>query len=320
MATVISVCSQKGGVSKTSTTIELATVLKLKGRRVLVVDYDQQCSLSKNVSADLKSGTIYDVLHADVPVKNAIQRLELFDIIPASESLSRADREFIEDDDVFLLVDILDIVKDDYDYIFVDNAPSRNKLLTMSYIASDYIVIPTECDESSLDGLVTTEKDVDKLVNGRHRDSHAKILGYILTKNENTLMHQLAYDTLCELANNNPDKPFVMKVRKSIKVSEVKTFHTAASKLYGPKSQQVVKDYYNIVNVILARLESEEVFANAKKDSRVKIKKMGSGSDSVSYLVSPSDGYMLRDGSECVRVKTVADILSILDSEIIEVN
>ena len=62
---VISICSQKGGVSKSTTTIEIGTEFKKRGYRVLVIDFDQQCSLSKNVAADFSKPSIYDVLHAD---------------------------------------------------------------------------------------------------------------------------------------------------------------------------------------------------------------------------------------------------------------
>lgn len=252
MPTTISICSQKGGVSKSSTTIELAAVFKKKGKRVLVIDFDQQCSLTKDVGGDLSGNTIYNVLHADCEIKEAIQHLELFDLVAGSESLSRADREFIEDDDNFILSDIIEFLPD-YDYIFIDNAPSRNKLLTMTYIASDYIIIPTECDESSKDSLVTTQKDVYKLVNGRHHDSHAKILGYILAKYERTAMHQIALEDLHGLAESNPDRPFVAAIRKSIKVSEVKTFHTAVTEMY--KRLPIADDYTFIADLILERLE-----------------------------------------------------------------
>lgn len=254
MANVISVCSQKGGVSKSSTTIELASEFKKRGYNVLVIDFDQQCSLSKNINGDLSAASIYDVLHGEVPINDAVQHLEFFDLVTASESLSRADREFIEDDDVFLLADLVGIVNDEYDYIFVDNAPSRNKLLTMTYVASDYVIIPTECDESSLDSLVTTQRDIYKLVNGRHKDSHAKILAYILTKNENTLMHKIAYDNLVSIAESSPDEPFIETVRKSIKMSEVKTFHSAVVKEY--PSSSIARDFIRITDKILERLEA----------------------------------------------------------------
>ena len=246
---VISVCTQKGGVSKTSTTIEIATILKQRGYNVLVIDLDQQCSLTKNVAGNLETSSIYDVFHAQATLEDAIQHLELFDLIASSESLSRIDRELLDDDDVFLLADACDILKNSYDFIFIDNAPSRNKLLAMSYIASDYIIIPTECDESSIDGVVTTQKDVYKLVNGRHHDSHAKILGYILNRFEPTNMCAIALETLKSIADETAEKPFVYTIRKSVKVSEVKTLHSAVSSYY--KNEQISKDYNGLVDLIL---------------------------------------------------------------------
>lgn len=257
MARIICICSQKGGVAKTTSTIEVASILKLKGNRVLVIDLDQQCSLSKNIGASLDNKTIYNVIRAECEIKEAIQHLELFDCIPGSESLSRADKEFIEADDVFALADIFGYIKDDYDYILIDNGPSRNTLLTMSYIASDYVIIPTEADESSLDSLVTTERDINKLVNGRHHDSHAIIIGYILTRAEKaTVLHQLAIENLKAEAKKNPVKPFVLTVRKSIKASEVKTFHTSMAAMY--HNLPVSMDYQLITEQMIKIMDKIE--------------------------------------------------------------
>ena len=255
-AKVISVCSQKGGVSKTSTTIEIATILSQRNFDVLVIDLDQQCSLSKNVGGDLSKNSIYDIFHAECSLEDAIQHLELFgfDLITSSESLSRVDREFVDLDDVFLLSDVCNLVKEKYDYIFVDNAPSRNILLNMSYIASDYVIIPTECDESSLDGAVTTREDILKIVNGRRHDSHARILGYVLNRSEQTIMCSIALDTLREqIAPNTPGQPFIYEIRKSVKVSEVKSLHSAVSIEY--KNEKIANDYNGLVDVILESIK-----------------------------------------------------------------
>lgn len=256
MARVIGICSQKGGVAKSTSTIEIASILKQMGNRVLVIDLDQQCSLTKDIGAVQNGITIYNALHGECPINDAIQHLEIFDCIAGSASLSRADREFIDDDDNFLLADLCDIIKDDYDYILIDNSPSRNKLLTMTYVVTDYVIIPTECDESSKDSLVTTQNDIYKLVNSRHHDSHALVIGYILTKYEKTIMHQVAIDDLKELAKKNPAKPFVLTVRKSIKASEVKTFHTSMAEMY--RSLPVSMDYQLIVEEMIKTINKLE--------------------------------------------------------------
>lgn len=263
MARILCICSQKGGVAKTTSTIEVASILKMKGFKVLVIDLDQQCNLSKNVGADLTKDTIYNVFRAECEIKEAIQQLDLFDCIAGSESLSRADKEFIDTDDIFILSDICDIIKESYDYILIDNGPARNNLLTMSYIAADYIIIPTEADESSIDSLVTTEKDINMLVNGRHHDSHAVVIGYLLTRAEKTtVLHQLALENLKGIAKKNPIKPFVLTVRKSIKAGEVKTFHTSMAEMYS--NEPVSMDYQIVTEEMIKIMDKVE-----KKNKRI---------------------------------------------------
>lgn len=175
MSKVISIASSKGGVAKSTSTVELAVVFKNMNYKVLVIDLDENCSLSKNIGAELDTGrTIYEVLHGNVNVYDSIQHNDLFDVIVGSKSLSLVAQEFIDRDDVYLLADLMDILKSDYDYIFIDNAPSRSLLLTMTYIAADYIICTTVCDDSSTDMIIETENDVNALVNNRHHDSHAK--------------------------------------------------------------------------------------------------------------------------------------------------
>lgn len=248
----ISICTQKGGTGKSTSTVEVAAILKQRGYKVLVIDFDQQCSLSKNIKADLTKDTIYDVLHGTVPIADAIQQNDLFDIIPGSASLSKAEREFVDMDDIFLLSDLTKYITNNYDFLFIDNGPSRNILLTMTYIASDYIIIPTESDESSIDAVVTTQNDLKKFVEGRHHDSHAKIMGYILTKFENTTMHKIAHETLEDLAKENDFDPFVATVSKSIKMSEIKTYHTAISTTNEISKQ--AEEYNSIVDNILRKV------------------------------------------------------------------
>lgn len=260
MAYVISFMSAKGGVAKTSSTIEIAAIFKKKGFRTLVIDLDENCSLSKNVGAEWSSAerTIYEVLHATENVYDCIQHLDIFDIIVGSKSLSRVPKEFVEDDDNFLLADLMEILKEDYDFIFIDNAPSRSKLLTMTYIAVDYVIAPTVCDESSTDMIIEVENDIYKLVNNRHHDSHAKIIGYVLTcYKSNTSMHSVALEKMQDLANEKEGdlKPFIMTVTEGIIMSEVKTFHTAVClEKTDKKTEKIQNEYKAISDAILKRV------------------------------------------------------------------
>lgn len=257
MAKVISIASSKGGVAKSTSTVEIATVFHNMGYRVLVIDLDENCSLGKNVGADLNTKkTIYEVLHGSINVFDAIQKNELFDIVIGSKSLSLVAQEFIDRDDVYLLGDLMNILQDEYDFIFIDNAPSRSLLLTMTYIAADYIIIPTVCDDSSTDMILETEHDVNALVNNRHHDSHAKIIGYILTwYKKNTNMHGVALEKLQEIANEKEVPPFVMTVSEAIIASEVKTYHTAICSI--SKSSKLGREYYSIAEEMIKRMEAE---------------------------------------------------------------
>lgn len=257
MATVISIASSKGGVAKSTSTVEIATVFHNMGHRVLVIDLDENCSLSKNVGAEINTKkTIYEILHGNINVFDAVQKNELFDIITGSKSLSLVAQEFIDRDDVYLLADLMGILKDDYDFIFIDNAPSRSLLLTMTYIAADYVIIPTVCDDSSTDMVLETENDINALVNNRHHDSHAKIIGYLLTwYKKTTNMHGVALEKLQEIANEKEVPPFVMVVSEAIKASEVKTYHTAICNI--AKSSKIGREYYDIAEEILKRIKED---------------------------------------------------------------
>ena len=255
MAKVINIFAQKGGVAKTSTIIETAAVLKIRGYKVLVIDLDQQCSLTKNVGGNISGQTIYEVMHAECTINDAVQHLELFDLITGSASLSKVADEITDDEDLYLLKDIIELVDNEYDYVFIDNNPGRSNLVTMTYIASDYFIIPTECDEGSKDAVVTTQQDINMLKTKTGKKDNARILGYILSRYENTTMHQLALEDLQKLAAKSKvkPKPFVAKVRKSIKVSEAKTLHSSVVAEY--KGLPLADDFVNIADEIIKRTD-----------------------------------------------------------------
>lgn len=256
MAKVISIASSKGGVAKSTSTVELATVFHNMKYRVLAIDLDENCSLSKNIGAELNTKqTIYEVLHGTVNVFDAVQHNDLFDVIVGSKSLSLVAQEFVDRDDVYLLGDLMEILKDEYDFIFIDNAPSRSLLLTMTYIAADYVIIPTVCDDSSTDMVIETENDINTLVNNRHHDSHAKVIGYILTWYKKTNMHGVALEKLQEIANEKDVPPFVLTVSEAVKASEVKTYHTAVCEI--AKSSKIGREYYEIAEETLKRIKGD---------------------------------------------------------------
>ena len=103
MGMTIATINQKGGAGKTTTAIELSYDLAEFERKVLLIDIDSQVGLTYYVPVDPSMPTIYDVLHANKKIDDAIQHLDRIDVITASEELSKADKEFVDYDDIFLL-------------------------------------------------------------------------------------------------------------------------------------------------------------------------------------------------------------------------
>ena len=255
MVKTIAITSAKGGVGKSTCTVEIANALRnITNKRVLVIDLDENSTLSENIGADISApNTIYDVLTGACSINDAVQHHKLFDIIPGSKSLSKASVEFTEREDVYLLSDVIEFIKDDYDFIFVDNAPSRSVLLTMTIIAADYIIIPTMSDEGSMKMVDEMEKDISKLVNSRNHESHAEVIGYILNFYKRSNMYDLALNRLQEHINDHDEpKPFIAIVKELIIASEVKTFKTAICEDY--KSSPLGRSFYDIANTIVKRI------------------------------------------------------------------
>lgn len=246
----IAIANQKGGTGKTSTCLELCSILGERGYKVLAIDLDQQKNLSIYCGADINHASIYDALHGHKSITECVQHVNTYDIIISSTELSRADREFVDRDDVYLLADLLGFVKDEYDYVIIDNSPSRNILLSMVYVAADYILIPTEADHGSIvEGISAVYQDINKLRNGRTKISHVKVLGFILTKYENTVLHSLAIEDLNKMAEEmEEDNPFVATVRKSIAMSECKRVFQSLQEY--EKYSNPAQDYRKVADMI----------------------------------------------------------------------
>nr|WP_297704091.1 ParA family protein [uncultured Butyrivibrio sp.] len=249
MGKVIGVINQKGGVGKTTATIELANTIAAKKKKVLVIDLDQQGNLTKYVGADTSVPTIFEVLQAEKPVNEAIQQCGRIDVIASSKELSRADKVFTEHDDIFLLKDVIEVVMDDYDVIFIDNGPARSTLLTMAYVAADYIVIPAEADDGSIDGVEEVYNDVIKNRQGKRPITSAKLAMLLLNRYENTIMHQNVKENLEEMSGRFEDHPIVVTIRKGIVATESKSFKQAIID-YDPKSN-VSEDYQKAAKKLL---------------------------------------------------------------------
>ena len=254
MSVIIALANQKGGVGKTTSTIELAACFTNRGYKTLVVDLEQQMDTTKYCGGDPFKSGCYKVLKEEMDIKDAIQETDEFDLLPATPELSKADDEFTKPTDVLKLKKALQGIEDDYDFVVIDTNPGRNRLLNMAYIASDYVIIPTDADDGSVSGIISIFDDLKEYKDAGWTDSD--VMGIILTRYENTSMHRYQEEVIRELIEVKEPDAFFMTVRKAIAASECKTERTSLQK--GKRNSKPAIDYRNIADEIIDRLTEED--------------------------------------------------------------
>nr|WP_298805440.1 AAA family ATPase [uncultured Pseudokineococcus sp.] len=168
-ARVIALCNQKGGVGKTTTTINLGAALAELGRRVLLVDFDPQGALSAGVgvSAHDRETTVYTLMvdrHADTRDAVVRTRVEGMDVIPANIDLSAAEVQLVSEvARENLLARALRPVLDDYDVVLIDCQPSLGLLTVNALTAAHGVVIPLECEYFALRGVALLVETIEKV-------------------------------------------------------------------------------------------------------------------------------------------------------------
>ncbi|MEM6636854.1 MAG: AAA family ATPase [Pseudomonadota bacterium] len=225
---IIAVANQKGGVGKTTTTINLGAALVEEGREVMIVDLDPQGNASTGLGAlaDDRTATTYDLLLDEAPLSAVIQptQFEGLWLAPASTDLSSADIELVANEKrSFLLHDALrDRAIDAYqlDYVLIDCPPSLNLLTVNAMVAADSILVPLQSEFFALEGLsqlMVTIRDVRQAANPRLR-----IEGVVLTMfdGRNRLSQQVLEDARANLG----DLVFDTVVPRNVRVSEAPSY------------------------------------------------------------------------------------------------
>ena len=173
MGKVVAIFNQKGGVGKTTTNINLSASLVKNGKKILVIDADPQGNSTSGLGINKNSllFSLYDALIDNEPMKNCIVTVnnDGFDIVPSNVQLAGAEIEMIEiDNREKRLRNLLELIKGNYDYIFIDCPPSLGLLTINALAAADSILIPIQCEYYALEGvsqLVNTYKLIKKNLN-----------------------------------------------------------------------------------------------------------------------------------------------------------
>ncbi|WP_120500016.1 ParA family protein [Roseovarius sp. EL26] len=225
---IIAVANQKGGVGKTTTTINLAAALAEQGREVLIVDLDPQGNASTGLGIEMsdRKVTTYDLLVDDAPLEDAIQSLEIknLSIIPANVDLSSADIELISNEKrSFLLHDALRQPSIDayaFDYILIDCPPSLNLLTVNAMVAAHSVLVPLQSEFFALEGLsqlMLSIREVRQTAN-----ENLRIEGVVLTMfdSRNNLSLQVEQDARANLGN----LVFKICIPRNVRVSEAPSY------------------------------------------------------------------------------------------------
>lgn len=218
MAKIIAVANQKGGVGKTTTSVNLCAALKTLGKRVLLVDGDPQgnASTGMGVAKSTRPNT-YDMTINAVPAEKCIVHTEYGDVIPASKELAAASVELINAEDrEFVVQNALMTLYSEYDYIFIDCPPSLELLTVNALVAADSVLIPMQCEYYALEGiadLVTSIKMCKKRLNRR-----LEVEGIVLTMYD--ARANLTSQVAAELRRYLEGKVYETVIPRSVRLSE----------------------------------------------------------------------------------------------------
>jgi chromosome partitioning protein len=241
MSRVVAVANQKGGVGKTTTTINLAASLAVAGKRVLLVDVDPQANLTSGVGQKGQSadgGTVYDALTGVEPITDArpfliATSVDRMNLIPADRNLTGAEIELVplahrEE----RLRTLLASVRDEFDYVFIDCPPSLGLLTLNALVAADAVLIPLHCEYFALEGLADLVGTMRRVRAGMN--PHLDIDGVLLTMfDERT---NLGKQVASDVREFFKEKVFRTVIPRNVRLSEAPS-HGMPVLLYDVKSK-----------------------------------------------------------------------------------
>ena len=251
MGKVVAIANQKGGVGKTTTTINLSTILAKKGKKVLMVDTDPQGNATSGLGIDKSVHfSVYDVIINDVEIENTLQTtmVKNLDVCPSNINLAGAEVELVSMmSREQRLKEKLDCVKDKYDYIVIDCPPSLGLITLNAFTASDSVLIPVQCEYYALEGLGQLINTINLVK--KHLNPNLEIEGALLTMFD--IRTNLSNQVVKEVSKYFENKVYKTVIPRNVRLSEAPSYGLPIA-IYDPMSKGA-RSYEKLAKEILKK-------------------------------------------------------------------
>lgn len=253
MGKIVSVANQKGGVGKTTTAVNLSTILAKKGKKVLLIDADPQGNATSGLGIDKDVNfSIYDVLVNDVEIENTLiqTKVKNLDVCPSNINLAGAEVELVSMmSREHRLKEKTNSQKDNYDYIIIDCPPSLGLITLNAFTASDSVLIPVQCEYYALEGLGQLINTINLVK--KHLNKDLMIEGALLTMFD--IRTNLSNQVVKEVNKYFENKVYKTVIPRNVKLSEAPSYGMPIS-VYDPKSKGA-KSYDKFVKEFIKKNE-----------------------------------------------------------------